>query len=113
MSIYAWVRNHRAHHKYSDTDADPHNSRRGFFFSHIGWLLVRKHPEVIAHGKTIKMDDMDNDPVVQFQKKYAEILATIFTLFVPTLIPYLFWNESFYTAFYVNMFRYFFGLVCL
>ncbi|CAK1587473.1 unnamed protein product [Parnassius mnemosyne] len=41
-----WVRDHRLHHKYSDTDADPHNATRGFFYSHIGWLLVRKHPEV-------------------------------------------------------------------
>ena len=24
-SIYDWVRNHRTHHKYSETDADPHN----------------------------------------------------------------------------------------
>ena len=24
-SIYHWVRDHRTHHKYSETDADPHN----------------------------------------------------------------------------------------
>lgn len=34
-----WARDHRVHHKYSETDADPHNATRGFFFSHIGWLL--------------------------------------------------------------------------
>ena len=33
--VYEWSRDHRAHHRYSDTDADPHNSRRGFFFSHV------------------------------------------------------------------------------
>ncbi|CAG2122417.1 unnamed protein product, partial [Medioppia subpectinata] len=43
--IYEWSRDHRLHHKHSDTDADPHNSRRGFFFSHVGWLLCKKHPE--------------------------------------------------------------------
>ena len=26
--IYEWCRDHRVHHKYSDTDADPHNSNR-------------------------------------------------------------------------------------
>ena len=26
-SIYHWVRNHRIHHKFSETDADPHNVR--------------------------------------------------------------------------------------
>lgn len=48
--IYDWCRDHRLHHKFSDTDADPYNARRGFFFSHMGWLLVRKHPEVIRKG---------------------------------------------------------------
>lgn len=36
-----WARDHRVHHKYSETDADPHNATRGFFFSHMGWLLVK------------------------------------------------------------------------
>lgn len=44
--LYVWVRDHRQHHKFSDTDADPHNANRGFFFSHIGWLLSKKHPKV-------------------------------------------------------------------
>ena len=46
-SIYHWVRDHRVHHKYSDTDADPHNINNGFFFSHIGWLMTKKNNEVI------------------------------------------------------------------
>ncbi|ERE80429.1 acyl-CoA desaturase 2-like protein [Cricetulus griseus] len=33
--VYEWARDHRAHHKFSETHADPHNSRRGFFFSHV------------------------------------------------------------------------------
>lgn len=45
-SIYHWSRDHRVHHKYSETDADPHNATRGFFFAHMGWLYVKKHPEV-------------------------------------------------------------------
>ncbi len=48
--IYEWAADHRVHHKYSETDADPHNAKNGFFFSHIGWLLVEKHPEVIKKG---------------------------------------------------------------
>ena len=26
--LYEWVRDHRVHHKYSDTNADPHNISR-------------------------------------------------------------------------------------
>ncbi|CAG2114252.1 unnamed protein product [Medioppia subpectinata] len=45
--IYEWSADHRIHHKYSETDADPHNANRGFFYAHMGWLFVEKHPEVI------------------------------------------------------------------
>lgn len=67
--LWVWVRDHRQHHKYSDTDGDPHNSSRGFWFSHIGWLMMKKHPEVIAKGKLINMSDIEADPLIMFQKK--------------------------------------------
>jgi stearoyl-CoA desaturase (delta-9 desaturase) len=57
------------HHKFSETDADPHNATRGFFFSHMGWLLVRKHPDVKVKGKAIDMSDLEADPLLKFQKK--------------------------------------------
>ena len=104
--IHEWSRDHRVHHKYSDTDADPYNASRGFFFSHMGWVMVRKHREVIARGKTIKMDDIDNDPVIKFQQTFYKPLALTFTFLLPSLVPYYFWNENFYTSFFVNMFRY-------
>ncbi len=34
-----WAGNHRAHHRYSDTDRDPHSASRGFWWSHVGWIL--------------------------------------------------------------------------
>lgn len=68
-SIYEWARDHRVHHKYSETDADPHNAKNGMFFSHIGWLLVKKHPDVISKGKSIDLSDLERDKIVAFQKK--------------------------------------------
>lgn len=67
--VYEWARDHRVHHKYTETNADPHNAKRGFFFSHIGWLLCRKHPDVIEKGKGIDMSDLQKDPIIAFQKK--------------------------------------------
>ncbi len=49
--IYEWSRDHRVHHKFSETNADPHNANRGFFFSHMGWLLLKKHNDVKSKGK--------------------------------------------------------------
>lgn len=46
-SIFHWSRDHRLHHKFSDTELDPHSMTRGFFFSHVGWLLVEKSDELV------------------------------------------------------------------
>ncbi|XP_017786937.1 PREDICTED: stearoyl-CoA desaturase 5-like, partial [Nicrophorus vespilloides] len=93
-SIYIWCRDHRLHHKYSETDADPHNAKRGFFFSHVGWLLVRKHPDIIEKGKTIDMSDLKANPVVMFQHKYYLFLVTLLAFVFPAFVPWYFWNED-------------------
>lgn len=69
--IYEWCRDHRVHHKFSETDADPHNSKRGFFFAHMGWLCVRKHPDVLNKGSTVDLSDLLEDPVVYYQKMWV------------------------------------------
>lgn len=57
------------HHKYSDTNADPHNSKRGFFFTHLGWIMMKEHPEFIKKSKNIDLSDIMSDPVVIFNEK--------------------------------------------
>uniref|UniRef100_A0A2S2QTL0 Stearoyl-CoA desaturase 5 n=1 Tax=Sipha flava TaxID=143950 RepID=A0A2S2QTL0_9HEMI len=99
--LYVWIRDHRQHHKYSDTDADPHNATRGFFFSHIGWLMVRKHRDVIEKGKTIDMTDVEMDPYVMFQKKYYKILFTTLAMLMPMLVPHVLWGETLWNGFFV------------
>lgn len=68
-SIYHWCRDHRVHHKKSDTNGDPHNIERGFFFSHCGWLFLHKHVEVKEAGKELEKDgmlsDLLQDPIVK------------------------------------------------
>jgi stearoyl-CoA desaturase (delta-9 desaturase) len=38
-----WAAHHRAHHRYSDTDRDIHSPKRGFWWSHLGWILCGKY----------------------------------------------------------------------
>ena len=38
--ITDWCLTHKAHHRFSDTDKDPHNRARGFWYSHFGWALA-------------------------------------------------------------------------
>ncbi|KRT83939.1 hypothetical protein AMK59_974, partial [Oryctes borbonicus] len=109
-SMYDWIRDHRMHHKYTDTDADPHNVRRGFFFSHVGWLAVRKHKDLIEKGKTIWMKDLEEDPIIMFQKRHITILSILGTLIIPVTVPWLFWNESLFYATIIAAGRYTFML---
>jgi len=100
-SIYHWARDHRVHHKYSETDADPHNAMRGFFFAHMGWLYVKKHPEVIRAGKELDFSDLHEDPVVMFQKKLDPWFALYMCYVFPAQIAVKYWGESFWPAFFV------------
>ncbi|XP_077286398.1 acyl-CoA Delta-9 desaturase-like [Arctopsyche grandis] len=102
--IWVWSRDHRQHHRYADTDADPHNARRGFFFSHMGWLMSRKHPLVIKMGKNINMEDLNVDPTVMLQKKYYYLLYFIFAVYIPVAIPVYCWNESWKVSLFLNYF---------
>lgn len=105
-SVYTWTRDHRTHHKYSETEADPHNAKRGFFFSHMGWLCVRKHPRVMSAGKTISMDDLKEDGLVMFQHRHYLAFFTLFAFFIPTVIPKILWGESLFTAYFISVLRY-------
>ena len=67
--MFNWVTDRRIHHKFSETHSDPHNANRGFFFSHVGWLMQRKHPEVLRLGKQVDLSDVLADPLVRFHIK--------------------------------------------
>lgn len=97
-TIFDWVRDHRVHHKYSDTDADPHNVKRGFWFSHVGWLMMTKHKDVIEKGRCIVMDDVVNDPVVKYHTKFFIPLKILMCFVLPTMVPIYMWDETVYIA---------------
>lgn len=99
-SIWHWSRDHRVHHKHSETNADPHNATRGFFFAHMGWLFVKKHPDIIKAGKGLNFDDLASDPLVVFQKKYDPWFALFMCLVMPGLVSML-WGEDFWTGYWV------------
>ncbi|CAB3235480.1 unnamed protein product [Arctia plantaginis] len=103
-SVFIWCRDHRLHHRYSDTDGDPHNSKRGFFFCHMGWLMTKKHPYVIELGRRIDMSDLQADWMVMFQKKYYYYLYFLLAIFIPTSVPVYFFGENLWTSLLVCYF---------
>jgi stearoyl-CoA desaturase (delta-9 desaturase) len=99
--IFHWARDHRVHHKYSETESDPHNALRGFFFAHIGWLLVKKNQKVVDAGRQIPMDDLLADPIVMFQKKLDPWWNLFWCFAFPALVPVYGWGEDPTVAFLV------------
>jgi len=91
-SIFEWSRDHRVHHKGSDTTADPHNSSRGFFFAHMGWVMMRKHPNVRKEGNKLSYDDLLRDPFVVFQMNYYIWTVLAMCYVFPTVVGHLMGN---------------------
>merc|ERR1712127_597628 len=93
--------------KFSETNADPHNAKRGFFFAHVGWLLCKKHPEVKRRGVTVDVSDLLADPIVRFQRRVYLPLILLLCFALPAIVPWYFWGESLKTAFFcASIFRY-------
>ncbi|EQC25620.1 hypothetical protein SDRG_16516 [Saprolegnia diclina VS20] len=112
-TIYHWSRDHRVHHKYSETEADPHNAKRGMFFAHIGWLLVKKDPKVIEAGNKINCDDLLEDWVVRLQKTLNPWGNLFMSFIFPMLVCSYFFGEHWANGLLVaGFFRYVFILHC-
>ncbi|GFT59115.1 acyl-CoA Delta(11) desaturase [Nephila pilipes] len=109
--IYEWCRDHRVHHKFTETSADPHNIKRGFFFAHMGWLMCKKHPDVTVKGKTVFLDDLWADPIVRFHRRFYIPMVLFFCFYLPTMIPVWCWGETLWNSFFIaGMTRYCFSL---
>jgi stearoyl-CoA desaturase (delta-9 desaturase) len=79
-SILIWCAGHRPHHKFvDDNDQDPYSAKRGFWFSHIGWM-IKSYPSGDPDFSYVR--DLERDPIVAFQHRYylAVVLAMNFGL---------------------------------
>ena len=89
-SIYGWATGHRTHHKFADTDADPHNVKRGFCFAHVGWIIQKEHPLCAIKSKGLNGSDLIDDFIVRWQHRFYEFWLVLIGTVLPTLIPCIF-----------------------
>lgn len=104
-TIFHWVRDHRMHHRYTDTELDPHSIQYGFWYSHIGWLFFKKNMQLRNAASKIDMSDIENDSIVMFQKRHYTILSNLFCFLLPTLYGYSMWNSWWIGYFYFGVLR--------
>jgi stearoyl-CoA desaturase (Delta-9 desaturase) len=83
-SAMVWAATHRVHHReIDDTQLDPYSARRGFWFSHIGWML-KNYPSGEPDFSVVR--DLERDPLVSFQHRYYVPLALAMNFGLPLLL---------------------------
>lgn len=81
QSALEWSSQHRDHHRYVDTDRDPYDIKKGFFYAHMGWLMFWEH-----HVDYSNVHDLSKDPVVAHQNRHYIFWAITSGVIVPVLI---------------------------
>jgi stearoyl-CoA desaturase (delta-9 desaturase) len=98
-SALKWSADHRRHHQFTDQEADPYNIRRGFWWAHIGWVLVKEPPTDYA-----RVPDLAADPLVRFQHRWYVPLAIGMGWLAPAAIGSL-WGDALGAFFWCGWIR--------
>lgn len=82
-----WAGHHRHHHWYSDTPQDIHSPLRGFWWSHVGWILCDKYKATPFH----QIEDFAKYPELRWLNRYhllppALLAAAVFFLWGPSAL---------------------------
>ena len=88
-SGYWWARSHRSHHRYTDTDLDPYNGKRGLLYTHIGWMIIKSD----QHSGPSDVSDLKKDRLIQWQHRNYFPLSLFFGYALPVLVPGLLFND--------------------
>lgn len=72
-SIKEWCSGHRNHHRYVDNpELDPYAATRGFWYSHMGWMLKDFRSGTTDYSN---IKDLERDPIVNWQHRYYFYLS--------------------------------------
>ena len=84
MSALGWSSRHRDHHRYVDTERDPYNIKKGFFYAHMGWLLFWEHPLDLSNAK-----DLQKNRLLMHQHEQYCLWAVLSGILTPLVIGFL------------------------
>ena len=84
-SAIKWCSDHRRHHLVTDTDDDPYSVLKGFFWAHIGWVMVAQEEERVE-----KVDDLQADPILAFQDRHIFLIGFLVGMVLPGVAGWFF-----------------------
>jgi len=87
QSALVWASDHRFHHRYVDTEQDPYNIKKGFWWAHVGWVLTDdpKSRATLLNN----VPDLAKDKWVMWQHKYWIWLSLPLSLGLPLFLGFL------------------------
>jgi stearoyl-CoA desaturase (delta-9 desaturase) len=88
-SIKWWSRGHRAHHRYTDTKLDPYSAHEGFWWAHVGWMIIKPRGKI----GVADISDLTRNKVVRWQHKYYVWLLILMGVVFPTVVAGLGWGD--------------------
>jgi stearoyl-CoA desaturase (delta-9 desaturase) len=77
-SAIKWCSDHRRHHLVTDSDDDPYTVLKGFFWAHIGWVMVSQDEAIVE-----KVEDLEADPILAFQDRHIFLLGFLVGMVLP------------------------------
>jgi stearoyl-CoA desaturase (delta-9 desaturase) len=83
--VMSWALTHKAHHRHSDTPLDPHNRTRGFWHSHIGWVLDPSTSAGVTREDALRVVTRSS-AAVKAHDRHCVWLDPLCNLGVPTAI---------------------------
>lgn len=87
-SILHWASDHRNHHRHVDVNGkDPYSAQKGFWFSHIGWML--REYQGVNYKNYDNVKDLKKDKIVAWQHKHYLALAISTNIAIPLLLGWL------------------------
>ena len=87
-SALQWATDHRRHHRFVDTDTDPHNINQGFWWAHVGWLFIKEEPKF----RDVFEADLLKDKMIVWQHRYFVLVAIVMGFGFPMLVGWCFGN---------------------
>ncbi|MCD8489080.1 MAG: fatty acid desaturase [Desertifilum sp.] len=90
-----WVSGHRLHHAYTeDVDKDPYSARRGFWWSHVLWILYPQKQFFNAEQYNRFAPDLARDPFYLWLDRYYLLLQIPLGILLYTLggWPFIIWG---------------------
>lgn len=114
---YKWVATHRIHHQFTEQPPDPHSTRPGFWWAHIGWIFfgtAQDHTE--AKFKKYVPDLLkDKGQVLIAKYFYLPIIVSAVLLYAVGGWGFVFWGVvvrvifGWHTTWFVNSLAHLFG----